>query len=35
MDPDVIFDTIFSIPNKEKQLNSTISRDKCHIMYAM
>jgi hypothetical protein len=35
VDSDVIFDTIFSIPNKEKQLNSTISRDKCQIMYAM
>ena len=35
VDSDVIFDTIFSIPNKEKQLNSIISRDKCQIMYAM
>ena len=32
---DVVFDTIFSIPNKEKQLNSTIGRDKCQVMHVM
>ena len=32
---DVVFDTIFSIPNKKKQLNSTISRDKCQFMHAL
>jgi hypothetical protein len=31
VDSDVTFDTISSIPNKEKKLNS-ISRDKCQIM---